>query len=621
MRRMYTLFAILSSIVVFGQEIKEKTIPSKVDKVTVYLNSAQITRTKKVSIPKGVSVLKFTKLSPFIDAKSIQVKVKDIEIQAVNFQKNYLETEVKNEKTKLLKNRLETLLEELQLQKTYKVIVKEELQFLKENRVLSGKNQALSVAALKSASTFYSTQLKTLKLKEISIDKKIKNIEIESANVRKQISEFSSVKEFANGEILLKIKASKARNNTIELVYNVSNASWFPSYDVRVKDIQSPMSLVYKANVQQNTKVDWSNVKISFSSATPSLSSTAPNLKTYYLDYGSVPPQYDKKVTTVSGNVRDYQGALPGVNITVLGTTIGTTTDFDGNYSLSIPENAAMLEFSYLGFKTVKKPIYTSVINVRLEEDSVSLDEIVVVGYGSRNKIDRTLSGKVAGVQILGESSVDNNYTIPTAQIVNQTTVYFEVEAPYSLKSDNKSYALGMKTINLPAKYQYYCVPKIDPTAFLMAHLSNFEQYNLLEGEANIYFENTFIGKSLIDVRFVKDTFQLSLGRDKNVLIKREKIKDYTTKQFLGSKKQEFRGWEIGVKNNKAAPIEIAVFDQIPVSKREEIKITLDEETLGTFTAKSGEIKWSFTLNSNTSKNIVLKYGVKYPKNSNLIIE
>lgn len=616
MRRMYTFFAILSSIVVFGQEIKEKTILSKVDKVTVYLNSAQITRTKKVSIPKGVSVLKFTKLSPFIDAKSIQVKLKDIEIQAVNFQKNYLEIEVKNEKTKLLKNRLETLLEELQLQKTYKVIVKEELQFLKENRVLSGKNQALSVAALKSASTFYSTQLKTLKLKEISIDKKIKNIEIESGNVRKQISEFSSVKEFANGEILVKIKASKARNNTIELVYNVSNASWFPSYDVRVKDIQSPMSLVYKANVQQNTKVDWSNVKISFSSATPSLSSTAPNLKTYYLDYGSVPPQYDKKVTTVSGNVRDYQGALPGVNITVLGTTIGTTTDFDGNYSLSIPENAAMLEFSYLGFKTVKKPIYTSVMNVRLEENAESLDEVVVTKHRGRNR-KKTLGGAVSSIK----SKQENNYTIPTAQIVNQTTVHFEVEAPYSLKSDNKSYALGMKTISLPTKYQYYCVPKIDPTAFLMAHLSNFEQYNLLEGEANIYFENTFIGKSLIDVRFAKDTFQLSLGRDKNVLIQREKIKDYTTKQFLGSKKQEFRGWNIDVKNNKAAPIEIAVFDQIPVSKREEIKITLDEQTQGTFTAKSGEIKWSFTLNSNTSKNIVLKYAVKYPKNSNLIIE
>ena len=197
----------------------------------------------------------------------------------------------------------------------------------------------------------------------------------------------------------------------------------------------------------------------------------------------------------------------------------------------------------------------------------------------------------------------------------------FEVAAPYSLKSSNKNYTVGMKTYHLNVDYQYYSIPKIDKNAFLIAYATNWEKLNLLEGEASIYFEGTYIGKSLLDTRFITDKLKISLGRDKNIVINREKSKDFTTRQFIGSKKQENRAWNVSVKNNKSQKINISIFDQIPVSTLEEIKIELAKNNTGKFNKETGEILWKFELNSNSVKNLQLRYSVKYPKNRNVILD
>jgi len=178
-----------------------------------------------------------------------------------------------------------------------------------------------------------------------------------------------------------------------------------------------------------------------------------------------------------------------------------------------------------------------------------------------------------------------------------------------------------MKTYEVNVDYQYYSIPKIDKNAFLIAYADNWEKLNLLEGEANIYFEGTYIGKSLLDTRFITDKLKISLGRDKNIIVNREKTKDFTTRQFIGSKKQENRAWNISVKNNKSQKISISVFDQIPVSTLEEIKVELDKSNTGKFNEETGEILWKFELNPNLSKNLQLRYSVKYPKNRELTLE
>lgn len=130
---------------------------------------------------------------------------------------------------------------------------------------------------------------------------------------------------------------------------------------------------------------------------------------------------------TVSGTVSDANGPLPGANVLVKGTTNGTQTDFDGNYTLSNVPSNAVLVFSYIGFKTLEVAVAgQSTVNVTLEEDAQALEEVVLVGYGSVRKKDATgavasvkaedfnkgvttsadqlLQGRVAGVQITQSS-------------------------------------------------------------------------------------------------------------------------------------------------------------------------------------------------------------------------
>ena len=435
----------------------------------------------------------------------------------------------------------------------------------------------------------------------------------------------TSKKEYPTGEVLVKVDAKQTKNYSLELTYLVGNAGGFPSYDIRAKNINEPIQLIYKANVRQDTKVDWSNVKLKFSSANPNASSVAPKLQTYLLNYNILPPSYKLTTNSIKGKVVDSNGQpLPGASVVVEGTTIGTSTDIDGNYSITIPDNSSQLTFSFIGYNSKTLPVSSSVMNISLDESEMALEEVIVVaGYGSNKKISNTLQGKVAGVnvdksvRIRGASSL----AIPTEQIVNQTTVDFEINTPYSVKSDNKNYTVDMEFYELPAFFQYYSVPKINKEAFLIANILDWEKYNLLEGEANVFFEETYVGKTLLDVRYASDTLEISLGRDKKVSVNREKIKYYTAKQFIGNKKEETRVWKTTIKNNKDQVINMIILDQVPVSTIEEIVVNVLNNSGAKLNSETGEIKWEFELKPNDKKEFELKYSVKYPKNKNLIVE
>ncbi|KGL61863.1 DUF4139 domain-containing protein [Polaribacter sp. Hel1_85] len=608
-------FIIFVILLTFTIQSQEKELKSIVNSATVFLNSAQVTRNKNVQLEKGTQVLKFVDLSPFIDKKSIQIQAKDLEIQAVSFQKNYIKESKKSSEQLLLENKLEVINNSINLENISLETAQEEIEFLKSNRSIKG-NQTITVAALRETSKFYSSQIKASKTKELKIKNKRQKLLNEKTTVTKQLNDLTGKKRYASGEISIKVKSNTIKKVNLKLTYNISNVSWFPSYDVRVSDINSPLTLVYKANLKQNSKVDWKNVKLRFSSANPSNSTKAGKIIPYFLNYGSRPPYYGGTIDEVTGYVTDGNEPLPGANVIVKGTTIGTSTDFEGKYSIKIPENSKQLEFSYLGYKPMIKRITTNTINAIMQEDNTSLDEIVVVGYGRTKK--KTIKSAKAKEYRMAVSKVS---AVPTQEIIDQTSFSFEIIEPYTVKSSNKDFVVTMKVFNSNANYTYYSVPKIEENAFLLASISNWEQFNLLEGEANIYFENTFIGSSLIDPRTIKNSLPISLGMDKNVSVKRIKSKKFTTKQFISTKKEETRAWDIIIKNNKTQNIKIIVLDQIPISSNEEIKVTLGELFNGKLNKNNGEVKWEFILPSKAVKNIKLKYTVKYPKNRNLIID
>jgi uncharacterized protein (TIGR02231 family) len=196
----------------------------------------------------------------------------------------------------------------------------------------------------------------------------------------------------------------------------------------------------------------------------------------------------------------------------------------------------------------------------------------------------------------------------------NQTNIQFDISIPYSIPSDGKYKMVEIQKNTLPAQYEYYSAPKLDGDAFLMARVSGWEQYNLLPGDMNLFFEGTYLGKSYIDPRYTKDTLDISLGRDDNISITREKLKDFSSTKLIGTNTKETYTYEITVRNKKKVAVNLVLEDQLPISTDKDIVVEQLEISSGLLEETSGKITWKFELKPSETKKFRLSYSVKYPK-------
>ena len=119
----------------------------------------------------------------------------------------------------------------------------------------------------------------------------------------------------------------------------------------------------------------------------------------------------------ITGTVTDNGDPLPGVSVRVKDTTIGMSTDVNGNYSLTVPSNDAVLVFSFIGYVTRELTVGNQrIINLELIEDTKQIDEVVVIGYGTQKKVN--LTGAVSTVT--GNELVKRPVTNPTTMLQGQ---------------------------------------------------------------------------------------------------------------------------------------------------------------------------------------------------------
>jgi uncharacterized protein (TIGR02231 family) len=206
--------------------------------------------------------------------------------------------------------------------------------------------------------------------------------------------------------------------------------------------------------------------------------------------------------------------------------------------------------------------------------------------------------------------------TVQMKQIsVPELAFDFQLKNKYTMPSDAQPYILDVQEIALKADYRYIAVPVIEKSAFLIACISDWEELNLVEGNANVYLNGTYVGQSYINPNEISDTLQISMGRDSRIQVDRNKLKDYSSKQLIGSKRKATYVYEISIKNNRSLPISIQIMDQLPVSKSQEIEVTADELSGAIHNLLSGQLDWSFTIDPGKVQTLKLGYTVKYPKN------
>jgi len=523
----------------FSQE-NEKKVKSEIKQVTVFLSGASINNIGNTTIDPGQSDLVFENLSPNIDANSIEAKGEGaFTILAVTFRTNYLNDQPKPKEIKQLEDSLEMLQMKTDVQKNFRNVYESEKSMLLANKNIGGQNTGVNSAELEKVANILRTRLTDLNNKEMECSMKEKKLNEQITKAQNQLNEFNAKRNKNTGEIVVSVSAPSAVNAKLSLTYNVNNAGWSPIYDLRATDSNSPVKLEYRANVWQNTGVEWKNVKLSISTGNPSQGGTKPTINPWWLSFYSP--------------IRYNQGYSDGK-------------------AKSMAPAAVMME---------------SQSTIATKEE---LKKAVDADYSS-------------------------NYTQVSE---SQTSVEYDISIPYNISSDNKPHSVSIQSLTIPANYRYYCAPKLDPDAFLLAKITGWDKYNLLSGNMNIFFEGTFVGKSYLDTHTTSDTLDISLGRDKNVIVKRTMLKDFSDKKIIGLNKKESRAYEISIRNKKSQAIEIDVEDQIPLSTSNEITIEALETGGAKYDKEKGSLLWNMKVATGEEKKFKFGFSVKYPKDKSL---
>lgn len=201
-----------------------------------------------------------------------------------------------------------------------------------------------------------------------------------------------------------------------------------------------------------------------------------------------------------------------------------------------------------------------------------------------------------------------------TSVTQSSVTTVFNIKVPYTINSDGKQYDVEVQRHDLPVEYNYFAIPKVEEEAFLIAKISGWDNYSLLPGSANIYYQDTYVGKSYLDTRSTSDTIDISLGRDQGIVVARKKVKDFTKTTVAGSNRKVSLGLEISVRNTKKAPVQIVIEDQIPISTHKDIQISADDLGGATYDETTGKLTWTVTLQPGEQQQFRFRYTVKHPK-------
>ena len=202
---------------------------------------------------------------------------------------------------------------------------------------------------------------------------------------------------------------------------------------------------------------------------------------------------------------------------------------------------------------------------------------------------------------------------------VNDLSVSFDIALPYDIPTGGQPQLVDIARHEVPATYRHFAIPKLDPDAFLVAQLNGWEKYNLLNGSANVYLQGTYVGETQLTTQNTNDTLTLSLGRDKKVIVKRERLNEFSSKRFIGSNIRETLTYRITVRNTKPEAVRLTLEDQVPVSQSSDIEVNVEEVSGAKRDQETGKLSWEVDLKSNESRTFDIRFEIKYPKGKNII--
>lgn len=526
------LFSAFISLQSVANEIQSINKELKLNQATIFLRGAELNNSAELVLPAGQSQITLTNVAQNVDKQSLSMSfaTDDIVIRSVNLQHVPTKPSYAADITALIKkiNEIKNQIADININVK---VNDEQLALLKDQRFF-GESTALSLEQISSKLDFIRKQMASILSEQRVHEQNIQKLTEEMELLQTQLESKMPANADSQTEIVLTVDTPKSITTNMHVSYMTPDAGWSPSYDIRAKAIDKPLLLTYKADVIQNTGINWEQVKLSLSSTNPTRNIIPPALSPWYLSV------YDEQMADISGG-------------------------------------RMMMEMA----PSAPAPI-------------------------ARMSAKKVNSG-IADYVVTDTNGVNLSYNI---------------ELPYSLNSTPRSQSITIKQQDVDAKYRYTATPKLSEEVYLQAEVDNWQNLNLLNGPANIYLMNNYIGSYQVMTDQLTKTLDVPFGIDKNIQISRasnELLRKKPT--FIGSMIEQKESYIIKVKNNRNNDINLVVYDQLPVSQDSEIKITDMEYENGNLDKTNGKIKWDLLLKPNQQTEIPLNYTLKYPKEKHIV--
>jgi uncharacterized protein (TIGR02231 family) len=336
----------------------------------------------------------------------------------------------------------------------------------------------------------------------------------------------------------------------------------------------------------------------------------------YYTNNAGWTPMYDIRVNSKTNKVKlVYKASLTqttGVDWKKTKLTLSTGTP---NFGVSAPVLSPWFLQLYVPemYKSLQGRAAGANINAQRNViqsfDDAKMAEAVVADGESYS-----LRKSVSDVPI--DPSTLAQYTTLTQ---GQLNTNFEIDLPYDIASDGQMNSVAIKEQEISCILKNYAVPRMDKDAYLLAEVADWQNLDLLPGDANIIMDDTYIGKSIIDPNTTADTLNLSLGRDKRVAVKRSLVKELSSLKTVDKMYKQSFTYELIVKNNKATDINLLLKDQFPLSTIKEVEIKLEESGDAMVNPETGVLTWKIELKPGESRKLRFSYTVKYPKDKKIV--
>ena len=565
-----TLISFVFTTSLYANE--EDIIKSDITEVTVYAKGAQIKRKASYSIKSGVTKVIIDGVSPNIDPNSLQVIASGNSVIIIDSKYSLFYPKPKEIKLEGLP--LKVRLDIAKLEDSLKRI-NYEIQQIQDNidvytatkNILSNngtmKSQGKvndSIQLLKQAIDFYMSKMLELN----------QNLTIQ----KKKHADKSEVRNEMNTRL------SKLRNFQNDAKLNPKPKG--PSH----------------------------RITVTLSSAA---AASGKMIVSYLVSEAGWTPLYDMRADVTSGNINMNYKAQVYQN---------SGEDWE-NIKLNISTNNP---FQNKTLPTMH-PWYITYNNYQLQQKELDNKrknlEISRNNNGNYGNVPRPVTEAIEDAVYTNNSGVAYNAKTTadfTTVVDHMISAEFQIDLPYDIKSNNEQHMVLIKNMNIPAQYRYYTIPKLDQQAYLIAELTNLSELQLVPAQANIFFDDSYIGETYLNPSQLDDTVNFSLGKDPNIIVRRTLMKDECKERIVGSNKEQTKAYNIEIRNLKSAPVEIIVLDQIPITTNPEIEIIVLDKDRAMHTEKSGNLEWKLKIKPKEKENINFRYRVKHNKDMKIFL-